>query len=74
MRSHVGKVKQIILGSVGLDDFERGVVLFADNVLQFKKLIYEMRLDEVSARYSEFGSFFVGQTLSQEKITRLLHI
>lgn len=73
-RSYAGKVKQIILGSVGLDDFEWGVALFADDVLQFKKLIYEMRFDEVSARYGEFGSFFVGQTLSKEKITRLLHI
>lgn len=62
-RSYAGKVKQIISGSVGLDDYEWGVTLFADDVLQFKKLIYEMRFDEVSARYGVFGSFFVGHLL-----------
>lgn len=62
-RSYAGKVKQIISGSVGFDDHEWGVTLFADDVLQFKKLIYEMRFDEVSARYSEFGEFFVGTIL-----------
>ena len=50
-RQYAGKVKQIITGSVGFDDYEWGVTLFADDVLQFKKLVYEMRFDEVSARY-----------------------
>ncbi len=49
-RQYAGKVKQIITGSVGFDDFEWGVTLFADDVLQFKKLVYEMRFDEVSAQ------------------------
>ena len=62
-RSYAGKVKQMISGSVGFDDYEWGVTLFADDVLQFKKLIYEMRFDEVSARYGVFGSFFVGTIL-----------
>jgi hydrogen peroxide-dependent heme synthase len=66
-RSYAGKVKQIISGSVGFDDYEWGVTLFADDVLQFKKLIYEMRFDEVSARYAEFGSFFVGTILDGDK-------
>jgi hydrogen peroxide-dependent heme synthase len=66
-RSYAGKVKQIISGSVGFDDFEWGVTLFSDDVLQFKKLVYEMRFDEVSARYGEFGSFFVGTILEGEK-------
>ena len=44
-----------------------GVTLFADDVLQFKKLIYEMRFDEVSARYGEFGTFFVGNILPDER-------
>ncbi len=66
-RSYAGKVKQIISGSVGFDDYEWGVTLFADDVLQFKKLIYEMRFDEVSARYAEFGSFFVGTILEGDK-------
>ena len=49
-RGYAGKVKQIISGSVGFDDWEWGVTLFADDALQFKKLVYEMRFDEVSAR------------------------
>lgn len=66
-RGYAGKVKQIISGSVGFDDYEWGVTLFSDDVLQFKKLVYEMRFDEVSARYGVFGSFFVGTILQDEK-------
>ncbi|RFU62376.1 hydrogen peroxide-dependent heme synthase [Peribacillus glennii] len=73
-RQYAGKVKQIITGSVGFDDYEWGVTLFADDVLQFKKLVYEMRFDEVSARYGEFGSFFVGNILPQERISSYFHV
>ncbi|KQL51156.1 heme peroxidase [Heyndrickxia shackletonii] len=73
-RKYAGKVKQIITGSVGFDDYEWGVTLFSDDVLQFKKLVYEMRFDEVSARYGEFGSFFVGNLLEEEKIAKFLHV
>lgn len=73
-RSYAGKVKQIISGSVGFDDYEWGVTLFADDVLQFKKLIYEMRFDEVSARYAEFGSFYVGTRLDKERIVKFLEV
>ncbi len=73
-RGYAGKVKQIITGSVGLDDHEWGVTLFSDDVLQFKKLVYEMRFDEVSARYGEFGSFFIGNYADNEKITAFLAI
>ncbi|WP_313236932.1 hydrogen peroxide-dependent heme synthase [Sporosarcina ureae] len=66
-RGYAGKVKQIISGSIGFDDYEWGVTLFSDDVLQFKKLIYEMRFDEVSARYGVFGSFFVGTILDADK-------
>ncbi len=59
-RRYAGEVKQIITGSIGFDDWEWGVDLFADDPLVFKKLIYEMRFDEVSAAYALFGSFFVG--------------
>lgn len=59
-RRYAGRVKQIISGSIGLDDWEWGVDLFADDPLDFKRLIYEMRFDEVSAAYALFGSFFVG--------------
>lgn len=73
-RKYAGIVKQIITGSVGFDDYEWGVTLFSDDVLQFKKLVYEMRFDEVSARYGEFGQFFVGNILPEEKITAFLHV
>ncbi len=69
-RSYAGKVRQIITGSVGFDDWEWGVTLFSDDVIQFKKLVYEMRFDEVSARYGEFGSFFVGNLLKQEDLAK----
>ena len=59
-RRYAGTVKQIITGSIGFDDWEWGVDLFADDPLIFKKLIYEMRFDEVSAVYALFGKFFVG--------------
>ncbi|MBD7938773.1 heme-dependent peroxidase [Cytobacillus sp. Sa5YUA1] len=73
-RSYAGKVKQIITGSVGFDDYEWGVTLFSDDVLQFKKLVYEMRFDEVSARYGEFGAFYVGNLLPENGVNKFLHV
>jgi peroxiredoxin len=73
-RTYAGKVKQIITGSVGLDDWEWGVTLFAEDALQFKKLVYEMRFDEVSARFGEFGDFYVGNILSAEGFNNLLSL
>ncbi|WP_221567360.1 hydrogen peroxide-dependent heme synthase [Alkalihalobacillus sp. TS-13] len=73
-RGYAGKVKQIITGSVGFDDWEWGVTLFANDVLQFKKLVYEMRFDEVSARFGEFGSFYVGNILPKEKVSSFLAV
>jgi peroxiredoxin len=59
-RKYAGLVKQIISGSIGFDDWEWGVDLFADDPLVFKKLIYEMRFDEASSAYALFGSFYIG--------------
>lgn len=73
-RGYAGKVKQIISGSVGFDDWEWGVTLFAEDVLQFKKLVYEMRFDEVSARYGEFGSFYVGSLLKKDQLSKYLYV
>lgn len=73
-RSYAGKVKQIITGSVGLDDWEWGVTLFSDDALQFKKLVYEMRFDEVSARFGEFGSFYVGTILNEQLFEELVKV
>jgi chlorite dismutase len=59
-RGYAGRVTQIISGSIGFDDWEWGVDLFADDPLVFKKLIYEMRFDKASAIYAEFGPFYIG--------------
>ena len=63
-RRYADSVRQIITGSIGFDDWEWGVDLFADDPLIFKKLIYEMRFDQVSAVYALFGQFFVGVRLA----------
>jgi peroxiredoxin len=67
-RRYGDRVKQIISGSIGMDDWEWGVDLFADDPVVFKKLIYEMRFDEVSAVYALFGQFFIGVRLPVEKL------
>lgn len=71
-RKYAGRVTQIVTGSIGLDDWEWGVTLFSDDPLEFKKLIYEMRFDEVSARYADFGAFYVGKRLGPDDMGGLL--
>jgi peroxiredoxin len=71
-RRYAGKVRQIISGSIGFDDWEWGVDLFSDDPLVFKKLIYEMRFDEVSAVYAKFGTFFVGRRQTEADLVRML--
>ena len=71
-RRYAGEVRQIITGSIGFDDWDWGVDLFADEPLVFKKLIYEMRFDHVSAVYALFGSFFVGLRVSAANLADAL--
>ena len=71
-RHYAGAVTQIISGSIGYDDWEWGVDLFADDPIVFKKLIYEMRFDEASAWYAEFGPFYVGLQFRADQLPRLL--
>ncbi|MCU1301123.1 MAG: Chlorite dismutase [Candidatus Sulfotelmatobacter sp.] len=71
-RRYAGEVKQIITGSIGFDDWEWGVDLFADDPLVFKKLIYEMRFDHVSAVYALFGQFYVGVRCPAAGLEKLL--
>ncbi|MEP6960829.1 MAG: hydrogen peroxide-dependent heme synthase [Acidobacteriota bacterium] len=73
-RRYAGKVRQVITGSIGFDDWEWGVDLFADDPLVFKRLIYEMRFDEVSAVYALFGTFYVGQRIDQAGFEKLLTV
>jgi peroxiredoxin len=72
-RRYAGEVKQIISGSIGFDDWEWGVTLFADEPIVFKKLIYEMRFDEVSAVYALFGHFYVGIRCAAADLGKLLN-
>ncbi len=71
-RHYSGQVIQIISGSIGLDDWEWGVDLFADDPLVFKKLIYEMRFDKASAEFAEFGPFYVGLQFSPDELQKYL--
>jgi chlorite dismutase len=59
-RGYAGRVLQLITGSTGLDDWEWGVTLLADDPGALKEIVYEMRFDEASARYAEFGPFVTG--------------
>ncbi|MDP9279896.1 MAG: chlorite dismutase family protein, partial [Gemmatimonadota bacterium] len=65
-RRYAGKVQQVITGAIGLDKWEWGVTLFARDALEFKKLVTDMRFDEVSAKYAEFGDFYVGRIISAD--------
>ena len=60
-RRYAGRVQQVITGAIGLDAWEWGVTLFASDPLEFKRLVTDMRFDEVSAKYAEFGDFYVGK-------------
>jgi len=73
-RRFAGEVTQIISGSIGFDDWEWGVDLFADDPLVFKKLVYEMRFDEASASYARFGPFYVGIRLAAADLHKTLAV
>jgi chlorite dismutase len=66
-RRYAGSVLQVITGAIGLDAWEWGVTLFAKDPLDVKKLVTDMRFDEVSAKYAEFGEFFVGKVVTPEQ-------
>jgi hydrogen peroxide-dependent heme synthase len=67
-RKYADKVKQLITGSTGFDDWEWGVSLFAHDPFEVKAIVYEMRFDEVSWGYAEFGEFYTGTVLPMGKI------
>ncbi len=71
-RTYHGLVTQVISGSIGFDDFEWGVDLYADDPIVFKKLIYEMRFDEASAKYGDFGDFYSGVQFSLDQLATAL--
>ncbi len=71
-RTYHGLVTQVISGSIGFDSYEWGVDLYADDPIVFKKLIYEMRFDEASAKYGHFGDFYSGVQFSLDQLPTYL--
>ena len=67
-RTYSGRILQLITGSTGLDEAEWGVTLLAKDTAEFKNIIYEMRFDEVSARYADFGDFYIGMNLPLDEL------
>lgn len=73
-RKYAGRISQLITGSTGLDDWEWGVTLMAHQVDALKEIVYEMRFDEVSARYGEFGEFYVNLRMAPAELWQHLHL
>ena len=69
-RTYSGRILQLITGSTGLDEAEWGVTLLAKDTMEFKNIVYEMRFDEVSARYADFGDFYIGMQLPLDELFR----
>jgi chlorite dismutase len=69
-RTFSGRILQLITGSTGLDEFEWGVTLLAKDTIDVKTIVYEMRFDEVSARFAEFGDFYIGMQLPLDELFR----
>jgi chlorite dismutase len=69
-RTYSGRILQLITGSTGLDEYEWGVTLLAKDTIDIKSIVYEMRFDEVSARYAEFGDFHIGLQLPLDELFR----
>jgi peroxiredoxin len=73
-RKYAGRISQLITGSVGLDDWEWGVTLMAHQTDSLKEIVYEMRFDEVTARFGEFGPFYVNLRLTLPQLWDHLHL
>ena len=71
-RRYRGRVLQLVTGSVGLDDWEWGVTLLADDPKAIRDIVYEMRFDEVSAHYGEFGAFVTGLVMEPDELVHHL--
>ena len=69
-RTYSGRILQLITGSTGLDEFEWGVTLLAKDTIDIKSIVYEMRFDAVTARYGEFGDFYIGMQLPLDVLFR----
>lgn len=73
-KSYKGRILQLITGSTGLDDAEWGVTLLGHTTSDVKSIVYEMRFDEVSARYGVFGEFYIGLQLPLDELFSRLRL
>lgn len=73
-RQWAGKIRQLITGSTGLDEYEWGVTLFSQNTQDIKEIVYSMRFDEVTVKYGEFGDFLIGLQLPLDELFRRLSL
>ena len=71
-RTFHGRVLQVITGSTGLDDYEWGVTLFGTHPDDLKECVYEMRFDQASALYAEFGPFYTGMVGTLDEVLSVL--
>ena len=69
-----GKVSQLITVGIGLDDWEWGVTLWATNPKHLKQIVYDMRFDEASAKYAEFGPFYTSYHATAENVLQFCHV
>jgi hydrogen peroxide-dependent heme synthase len=69
-----GRVSQLITASTGLDDWEWGVTLWGRNPEAIKEIVYTMRFDEASAKYAEFGPFYMSYVMPFAEAAKALAI
>ena len=69
-----GRVSQLITASTGFDDWEWGVTLWARAPEHIKEIVYEMRFDRASAKYAEFGPFYISYAMSAADMLEHLRI
>ena len=69
-----GRVSQLITASTGFDDWEWGVTLWGRTPEYIKEIVYTMRYDEASARYAEFGPFYVSYIMSAKEALEHLRV
>ena len=73
-RQWAGKIIQLITASTGLDQYEWGVTLFGKDSRDINQIVYQMRFDEVSAKYGIFGEFYIGLQLPAAALLERLQL
>ncbi|MFO0979441.1 MAG: hydrogen peroxide-dependent heme synthase [Planctomycetaceae bacterium] len=69
-----GRVSQLITASTGFDEWEWGVTLWSRAPEHIKDIVYSMRFDRASAKYAEFGPFYVGYVMSAEEALKHVQV